>query len=837
MRWLVWLGVMLVCAASSEGAGVFVRFRVEEPAGVRWWARLGGHRHAGEPWQFKEERVEVPAGEWTAWVDLSRWPWHARQNRSGGIAEWPTLKITVESVGDVKPAPGSVYEVQLADEADEKAAVVSFKERSESRTIAFLMPTPLREHVKEFETGSQMAARHREWAEESTGGRAINLKKLDICTSLWGHYDAGLAKRELGTLAMLGFNVVNDGCGVEPSAIRQSGFRMYRHTWLYEADPAKVRKEWDDYAEKRIRKELETPGGRWAYVDGVAHWVIGDETKALNVGRLRAEERDGCFREYLRSRGVEDGDLPRKIDEVEFPAGALGGKALDRAGDLRGRRLIYWAGRFQQWWSAKQLRQTTDLIHETLGGSRTETLPSDHGFFNAWGPPHIGMSYVMLDLFELGRQRAVDQLSAEDWLGLNHMYGPDSTWTGGQTFGYLNAVMRSAIGDRPIMLRSLITPSDDGYLRLKAYSALGQGCKSFFFWTYGPTYIGTENYWSDLRSQYDGVAKVTRAMAKAEDVLADAKVVGDAVAILYAVSHDYWHTDQPAAFVEKRLLWHGLRHVGIQPDFVSEEDVEAGVLKGYKVLFVTDWCVARKATAAIDRWVRGGGMLYLSAGAATRDEFYEPYVPAFARGIWPDGAAGKLVAEKHRYSERGDLAGIKAMGEAHVAFDEGAFDLPVIGCRLDLRPQGELQRGTFDDGTSAATMVPYGSGHVMALGFMPMLAYGQMAGFKPTTLEEKWPEEPRRLLRFATKGVRRGVSVSKEVVEASLLTGAKGSVVVLANYTYQPIEELVVDVGIDHPVARVVSTEGREVRVEKRDGGLRLMLPLECTEMVVLERG
>lgn len=134
-------------------------------------------------------------------------------------------------------------------------------------------------------------------------------------------------------------------------------------------------------------------------------------------------------------------------------------------------------------------------------------------------------------------------------------------------------------------------------------------------------------------------------------------------------------------------------------------------------------------------------------------------------------------------------------------------------------------------------MAPYGSGHVMALGFMPMLAYGQMAGFKATTLEEKWPEEPRRLLRFATKGVRRGVSVSKEVVEASLLTGAKGSVVVLANYTYQPIEELVVDVGIDHPVARVVSTEGREVRVEKRDGGLRLMLPLEWTEMVVLERG
>ena len=47
---------------------------------------------------------------------------------------------------------------------------------------------------------------------------------------------------------------------------------------------------------------------------------------------------------------------------------------------------------------------------------------------------------------------------------------------------------------QPILQRGLITVSDDRYLRLKAFSALGQGVKSFFFWTFGPTYIGTENY-------------------------------------------------------------------------------------------------------------------------------------------------------------------------------------------------------------------------------------------------------------------------------------------------------------------------------------------------------
>src|SRR5437016_2689685 len=192
---------------------------------------------------------------------------------------------------------------------------------------------------------------------------------------------------------------------------------------------------------------------------------------------------------------------------------------------------------------------------------KTETLPTDHGFFNAWGPPTMGMSAPLLDLFELGAQQSVDQLSAEDWMGLNHMYGPGYTWTGAQSFEYLSAIMRCAIGRQPMMLRGLITPSDDGYLRLKAYSALGQGAKSFFFWTFGPTYIGTENYWSDLRSEYDGIAKLGRALEQAEPILFQAKPMRDRVAILYSVSHDIWHSDEPAAFVEKRLLWHALRHL------------------------------------------------------------------------------------------------------------------------------------------------------------------------------------------------------------------------------------------------------------------------------------
>ena len=183
-------------------------------------------------------------------------------------------------------------------------------------------------------------------------------------------------------------------------------------------------------------------------------------------------------------------------------------------------------------------------------------------------------------------------------------------------------------------LRSLLTVSDEKYLRLKAFSGLGQSSKSIFYWTFGPTYIGTENYWSDLKGMYNGIAKINKDIEKAEDVLYPAKTVSDPVAILYSVSHDLWHTNDHAAFVEKRLLWHGLRHLQIQPDFLREEDIEDGKLGGYKVLYIVDRTLTRKSSAAIDQWVKNGGVVYLAAGAATRDEFYEPYSPPFAKEAW-----------------------------------------------------------------------------------------------------------------------------------------------------------------------------------------------------------
>ncbi|MBV9867662.1 MAG: hypothetical protein JO316_20110 [Abitibacteriaceae bacterium] len=841
---LVTLG--MACGAPALAADIFLRCKVHQPGPPlgpqeRLRVTVTGYQHA-DPWYLPALTTEVNSGIWSQWLDLSQWPWHERLDREGGIAEWPSLKLSVTHADSNQPVNGCSLDVELADKPDDEHAVISFTENSASNTIGFLVPHPLREHAGEFETGTQMAARHLAWAKAAVGERPITLHKFQMITSLWGPYDPALARQEVATLRWLGFDTTH---GVDDSIMQGMGFKTYDVSWLYEADPATADQQWQKFATDSLAKDLATPQGQWKR-RATSHWTVADEIKTLDFKGVDTAKLNTWFRDYLQNQGVTATDLNKPLSQVEYPVAAMHGKTLPRSADLPTRRLMYYAAKFGQWWSARQLRHTSELIKSSLAGMQTETLPSDHGFLNAWGPPYIGMSYPMLDLFEVGAQHSVDQLSAEDWLGLNHMYGPDTTWTGAQTFAYFNAIIRSAAQEsspaNPILQRSLITPSDDAFLRLKAYSALGQGSKSFYFWTYGPTYIGTENYWSDLRSEYNGIAKFNRALSQAEDVLYPAQPVRDPVAILYSVSHDIWHPDDPAAFVEKRLLWHALRHLQVQPDFMREEDLTAGRLKDYKALYITDWCISRAASAAIDQWVRAGGVVYLSAGAATRDEFYEPYAPAFARALWPDNAAHQLQRESHSYNERSDLPDIKPLTQATVSLNGKAFSLPVLGCRLNLRAGIAQPFATFADHSPAGAMLPYGQGQVIGVGFLPMLAYAQGAGFKPKTLEEKWPSEPRSIINFALNQakVRPVVQANVRVVETSLLMGNQGAAVVLANYTYQPIKLLTVDLNLTHTQAqglkRAVSTEGKPVSLRHTPHGVRLVLPLEWTDIVLLTR-
>jgi len=72
------------------------------------------------------------------------------------------------------------------------------------------------------------------------------------------------------------------------------------------------------------------------------------------------------------------------------------------------------------------------------------------------------------------------------------------------------------------------------------------------------------------------------------------------------------------------------------------------------------------------------------------------------------------------------------------------------------------------------------------------------------------------------------------VVEASLLTGPAGSALVLANFTYKQIGHLTVDVKLPAGADHAVSAEGRPVHLRKKAKGVRLDLPLDVMDIILL---
>jgi hypothetical protein len=152
---------------------------------------------------------------------------------------------------------------------------------------------------------------------------------------------------------------------------------------------------------------------------------------------------------------------------------------------------------------------------------------------------------------------------------------------------------------------------------------------------------------------------------------------------------------------------------------------------------------------------------------------------------------------------------------------------------LNLRPD-VLAFMQFADKTTAAAFVPYGKGKVIAYGFMPGLAYGQGAHFAPRELKEHWRDDQRFPLQSALN-ITPIVTTNTPVVEASVLQGPAGVALILANYTYQPIDNLHVKINLNDLPTHALSTEGAAVRIDKTEQGIELQLPLKWTDIVILK--
>jgi hypothetical protein len=842
--------VLLVCSCPALAAtnGVFVRFQLDAPTNVTWRVDLRLVIHE-DPWQVNlptlpagvggHSAKRLPGGAFTEWLDLKQAAGaklHGRNDRAGGIAEFPCLWATFEASTN---APARQWRAELATAPDEQQVVRRFEQKPGETPFGFIVtPDPARDKA-DLETVAEMAARHRAWARAATGGKRVTPERLILQTQFWGVYPPD----DVEAVWLLGFNHV----GMSPAVLNKFPFRQPAgHHWV-EFGPEQTRAQLDrqirPYASNTVAAAYPAVFG---FADEVAcHAKIGTNAVA------RAH-----FHQWLAEQGVAPAELGAgQLSEaipIETPDDW---RERQKSNTKAANRIFYYTTRFRQASGTQHMRDLTESFHRwaTATNALTTTLVADHPYFSGTG---LGMGMdqpnmawggwpLALDWFALARNKAVDLIGIEDWMGLQYMYGPRYTWEGPQLMGFQATMMRSGSeGTLPII--AWITPSDETNFLLKATSALAQGAKHLFFWTYGPTCSGTENYWSDLRGAYDGVARYARQLAATERIIAPGTTRPTRVALVYSISSDLWQPFGYIHMLERRGTYLSLVHDQYLVDLLTEQDVEAGRLNGYDALYVTDACLTEKSATAIVSWVRNGGRLYGACGAGSRNEFNEP-APGLAEafGIAP---AIRTTVQPGEYRVRGKLNGMNYQDQVRLDDNAGAFG--ALGVKAAIQPTTGGLFGRFQDGTPAAVTNTLGKGQAIYFATCPALAYIKEAKFVPAELKEKWPSAQRQLINrtVALANVPRLVELDQPVVEAGLYDAEAGTALVLANFTHEPIRKITVRVPVKQKIKSVRACEAGRLRFTLTPASERLArdgypwlaefsMPLGINDVVLLECG
>ena len=313
------------------------------------------------------------------------------------------------------------------------------------------------------------------------------------------------------------------------------------------------------------------------------------------------------------------------------------------------------------------------------------------------------------------------------------------------------------------------------------------------------------NYWSDLRSAYDGIVAITRQLAGAEHIIAPGQTRPTRVALLYSLSSDLWQPFGYVTMAERRLTYFSLIHDQYLVDLLTERDVQEGRLRDYDALYVTDPCVSAAACDSIRRWVQSGGWLYGSGAAASRNEFDEEQAGlADVFGIAPRVG---VEVQPGRFDLRGALNDLKWLDQ--VGFGSGNEAFGALGLKVRLTPTTATVTGTFTDAAPAVLTNRFGKGVAVCAATCPAVSYAKDARFVPAELKEKWPAAQRRFINAVARGsgTPRVVELSHPVVEAGVFESSSGVALVLANFTYEPISRLEIRLPVKRTPKQVRSLE------------------------------
>ncbi len=549
---------------------------------------------------------------------------------------------------------------------------------------------------------------------------------------------------------------------------------------------------------------------------------LGDE---IALPQPDSRTASAGFRAFLEQQGVTAAD-------VDSASGGDPQKlAYDPSDALRTSKpgVFYWSRRYLHQYGIARMKELTDVLARQLPNAGIGANFSPHG--NA-GNAYLGAVFQWVSCF---RQSCLTLPWSEDYAWQVPVASPQLNEISLDLF---RAGVRGK--DRARLLHYVMPHSPGNTPRMwrrQFHAALGHAMKAVDLFEFNPVWAAyTENHVSDP-AMYATVLRTFKELGTYEDLVQAGRVRAAETGLFFSETSDIWGDNDGSFGAAKRSLYLAIRHAQAPLDVVVEEDT----LDGYRVLFLTDRHVSRKAARRLADWVRAGGTLFATAGAGTRDEYDQPN--AAFRGLLPvDGVTIEAPSSSEVRYEKQDLPFATPIDT--VASALGSF--PVFGAvarfpKIDLGVVGR-----FRDGSTAFSDRAIGRGRVIACAFQPGLSVLKPAiplrpldrGATDAAMSHLMPTgfDPaaRALVALAVSSLKHPVELDADHVEATLIESAAGLLVPLINWTGSAKRGLTVTLRV--PTRGRATLAGGGVVTEVRSGPERVLRldTLDVADVLVL---
>lgn len=645
--------------------------------------------------------------------------------------------------------------------------------------------------------------------------------------------DASVTARERKTLAYFGFNGGHE--------------RVLGGLWFMKGD-SYCRPDLERMRE-HARRDAERFRQTGRKLDELAACMLMDEPGGQPASFLaRDDAYCDAFRDWLRKQGL----TPQELLESDWDAvRPVAESARDQHPALH-----YFTQRFRTVALGDFMAAQQRIIEANYG----RKLPTCVNFSDG-AVYHANFYSQGVDYFELLDRDDQNAIWGEDWSNLASSY---------QCAAFNVDLMRAAARQRGqtvghyLIAHAGRTPWD---IELKAASETARGVRMWMNFCYGPSWGSHEggppwrtHLWYAKPETWLANAEILREIGGVEDWLLTARPAPAEVALLYNSSSDIWTMASNFAFGFDRMhTWLALSHGQMPVDIVSERDVASGRLSSYRVCYLSGPNLTRAAGAKLKAWVEAGGTLWLTAGAASRDEFNRPLDTLTA--LLPADRGELATLEPHRSAGR---------FLSHLATKDKVrwqgTELAVLSVKQSQKPRAAAAiLANFADGTPAVVASAAGRGRIISLGFLPALSYVKPALTARQQLEKAvaadssaravtsappievsdrerlarshnpwaFPAAVRELLLTPVKecALQPPISCDLPLVDLVYLPCEQGALIALANYSLQPCSRMQLRLNSAKRVTQVESVRRGRLPVQRSAAGAATVaLPLAASD-------